>query len=120
MKLNHLNLIVTNVADAIIFFETYFGFKCTLVKGDNIIAILKDPENFTLVLMTDKAGNLSYPKDFHIGFMLETANQVHETYKKLKDGNINVESEPRKIRDSFGFYFYFENIFIEVGQLSGE
>ncbi len=68
--------------------------------------------------MTDKDGNSGYPKDFHIGFMLDTKAQVEETYKRLKDGNIAIESGPRKIRDSFDFYFHFDNIFIEVAQLS--
>lgn len=87
-----------------------------LVKGDNIIAILKGSDNFTLVLMTDKDRNTNYPKNFHIGFMLDTAEQVEEVYKKLKGGNINIENQPGKIRDSFGFYFHFDNVFIEVAQ----
>ncbi|MGZ4034029.1 MAG: VOC family protein [Bacteroidia bacterium] len=115
MKLNHLNLVVTNIAETVSFFENYFNFKCTQIKGDNIIALLTGTDNFSLVLMTDKEGNSNYPKDFHIGFMLDTADEVNETYKKLKAGNVKVESEPRKIRDSFGFYFHFDNLFIEVG-----
>ena len=115
MKLNHINLVVSNVAEAIIFFETYFNFKCTDIKGDNIVAILKAADDFTLVIMTSKEGKAVYPDAFHIGFMLENTTAVTETYEKLKSGSINVGQEPRKIRDSFGFYFTYDNIMIEVG-----
>jgi predicted enzyme related to lactoylglutathione lyase len=115
MKLNHINLVVTNVTEATQFFETYFDFTCIEVKGDNIVAILKDADNFVLVLMTGKEEQIAYPNNFHIGFMLDNADQVTEIYSKLRNGGIQIENEPRKIRDSFGFYFNFDNIMIEVG-----
>ncbi|MEO6229513.1 MAG: VOC family protein [Ferruginibacter sp.] len=115
MKLNHINLVVSNVAEAILFFETYFDFKCTSVIGDNIVAVLKDSDNFTLVLLKNKEGNAIYPDAFHIGFMLNSTDKVAETYQKLLNGGIVLEQEPKKIRDSFGFYFNFENLMIEVG-----
>src|SRR5215831_14613991 len=113
MKLNHINLVVSNVADTIKLFETYFNFKCTSIKGDNAIAILKGVDDFTLVIMTDKNERATYPHAFHIGFMLNSEEAVTKTYAHLKNGGIAVGQEPKKIRDSFGFYFNFENIMIE-------
>jgi predicted enzyme related to lactoylglutathione lyase len=115
MKLNHINLVVSNVAGAIKFFETYFSFKCTGIKGDNIVAILKGTNDFTLVIMTNKNGQTTYPDAFHIGFMLDSEEEVIKTYDTLKNGAVAVGQEPGKIRDSFGFYFNFDNIMIEVG-----
>ena len=115
MKLNHINLVVSNVADAINMFVTYFNFKCTDIKGDNIVAVLKGADDFTLVMMTNKDGQVNYPGAFHIGFMLADTNAVTETYEKLKHDGVEVGQEPRKIRDSFGFYFSFDNVMIEVG-----
>lgn len=115
MKLNHINLVVSNVAEAIKLFETYFDFKCTDTKGDNIMAILKSTNDFTLVIMTNKNGLTAYPDAFHIGFMLNNEEEVIKTYDTLKNGGVAVGQEPRKIRDSFGFYFNFDNIMIEVG-----
>ncbi|MCW3084844.1 MAG: glyoxalase/bleomycin resistance/extradiol dioxygenase family protein [Bacteroidetes bacterium] len=115
MKLNHLNLIVTDVAAAVGFFETYFDFKCTLTKGDNVIAILEGTDNFTLVIMTQKQGEVSYPQNFHIGFMLETKEEVEVLHEKLKSSTIPLPGEPAKIRNSYGFYFHFDGIMIEVG-----
>ena len=115
MTINHLNLIVADVTKAVAFFETYFGFKCELVKGNNVIAVLKSEENFILVIMTGKNGDTTYPKDFHIGFMLSSPEQVDALYKKLIEGKITVTQSPGKIRDSYAFYFYFDNLFIEIG-----
>jgi predicted enzyme related to lactoylglutathione lyase len=118
MTINHLNLPVSDVAGAITFFESHFDFKCIQTKGDNMIAVLKNAADFTLVLMSSKMnqnGSNAYPDAFHLGFMLEDTDRVTETYQKLKTGGIQLDREPQKIRDSFGFYFYFDNLFIEVG-----
>lgn len=118
MTINHLNLPVSNVAEAITFFESYFGLKCIHTKGDNMIAVLKNAADFTLVLMSSKMNrndNNTYPDAFHIGFMLDNTEQVNKTYLMLKNGGVQLDREPQKIRDSYGFYFYFDNLFIEVG-----
>lgn len=115
MKINHLNLVVSNVTEAISFFEAYFNFKCHDIKGDYIVAVLKDTEDFTLVLMTNKEGKAVYPDAFHIGFMLDSIGAVEEIYNRLKGGGVSVGQQPQKIRDSFGFYFNFDSLMIEVG-----
>lgn len=115
MKLNHINLVVSNVADSIKLFETYFNFKCTGIKGDNIIAVLKGADGFTLVIMASKKEQEIYPDAFHIGFMLDSQEAVTKTYTALKNDGIDIGQEPGKIRDSFGFYFNYGNIMIEVG-----
>lgn len=115
MNLNHINLVVSNVAEAIQLFETYFSFKCTEIKGDHIIAILKGKNDFTLVIMKNKSGEILYPDAFHIGFISDSEEEVLQTYRLLKNGNIAVGQEPRTIRGGFGFYFYFDHIMIEVG-----
>lgn len=115
MKLNHINLVVENVENSIHFFETYFNFKCQEIKGDKIVAILTGSGDFTLVLMKNKKESPTYPEGFHIGFLLSSKEKVIETYHHLKSGGLVKNGEPKKIRDSFGFYFTFENIKIEVG-----
>ncbi|HMG82879.1 MAG TPA: VOC family protein [Ferruginibacter sp.] len=120
MNLNHLNLTVTNVTEAIDFFETYFDFSCVATKGENMIAVLKGDDYFELVLMNasmNKKGDGSYPDAFHIGFIMDTQEEVIKAYKKLKTGGITLEREPKKIRENFGFYFYYDKIMIEVSAL---
>jgi predicted enzyme related to lactoylglutathione lyase len=118
MTINHLNLVVTDVNKAVLFFENYFEFTCEHVKGDNVIAVLKNKEDFVLVLMSaqmNKNGNSLYPDAFHIGFMVATEGAVDSLHQKLTEGKNEVPQAPGKIRDSYGFYFHFDNLFIEVG-----
>ncbi|WP_426479309.1 VOC family protein [Chryseobacterium sp. CBSDS_008] len=115
MTINHLNLVVTDVMNSVLFFEKYFGFTCEIVKGEHIIAVLRNNENFTLVLMSSKNGDTVYPKDFHIGFILDSPDEVDHLHHKLIEGGIAIGQSPRKIRNSYAFYFWFDNIFIEVG-----
>lgn len=115
ITLNHINLLVSDVAKASVFFETHFGFKCMEVKGDDIVAVLKGVDGFTLVLMKNKKGIPIYPEAFHIGFMLGCVGEVNELCRRLKSAGIIDTHEPQKIRDSFGFYFNFDGIMIEVG-----
>lgn len=118
MTINHLNLTVTDVAKSVEFFKTYFEFSCDQIKGDSVIAVLKNNQGFVLVLMAtqmNQKGNSSYPDAFHIGFMLESLEAVDKLHGKLIENKIEVTQPPRKIRDSYGFYFYFDNLFIEVG-----
>jgi catechol 2,3-dioxygenase-like lactoylglutathione lyase family enzyme len=114
MKLNHINLVVSNVQRMIALFENIFDFRCVDKKGDNMIAILNGPDGFSLVLMKSKDEIVTYPEPFHIGFMLESSKKVSETFQKLRSAGIAVGREPQKIRNSFGFYFNFENLMIEV------
>lgn len=115
MTINHLNLVVNDVSRTATFFETYFDFKCEVVRGDNVIAVLTNKENFSLVIMGDKNGDTIYPGGFHTGFILESTEAVDTLHQQLKSGNISVPDAPKKIRNSYGFYFHFDNLFIEVG-----
>lgn len=115
MNLNHINLVASNVPEALKLFETYFSFKHIETKGDNRVAILKGENGFTLVIIKDKGGQARYPEAFHLGFMLDTEEAVWQTYHLLKNDGLIAGQEPRKIRDSFGFYFHYDNMMIEVG-----
>jgi catechol 2,3-dioxygenase-like lactoylglutathione lyase family enzyme len=119
MKLNHLNLSVPNVAETKQFFETYFEFTCVDEKGNNALVVLNGKDNFILTLMSDsfnKSGAFTYPNAFHFGFIFSTEAEVNSIYEKLKNGGITVEHEPGKIRNSYGFYFTFQDrLMIEIG-----
>jgi catechol-2,3-dioxygenase len=114
MTLNHINLVVSNVEEAIKLFEAYFNFKCIEIKGAGIIAVLKGKNDFTLVLMKSKDEAPAYPEAFHIGFLQESKEAVFDLHNKLKSGSIDLGKEPGRIRGGFGFYFVFDNIMIEV------
>ncbi|MDN5287730.1 MAG: hypothetical protein JWR38_4004 [Mucilaginibacter sp.] len=108
MKLNHINLSVSDVAASVRFFEQYFYFKCIETKGDNLLAVLQGTDNFTLVLMAssfNRNGNTTYPDAFHIGFFVDGREQVTDLYNRLVAGGIATEHPPGSMRGSYGFYF---------------
>jgi catechol 2,3-dioxygenase-like lactoylglutathione lyase family enzyme len=118
MKLNHLNLTVSDVDSTSTFFETYFGFSSAGTQGSNMLAVLYGKGGFILTLMSDafnKNGPTAYPEAFHFGFILESAEEVTRLYQQLKAGGVTIGREPTNIRDSFGFYFHFDKLFIEIG-----
>ena len=105
MKLNHLNLTVTDVPATQQFLEKYFGMRAT--GGNNNIALLSDDNGMVLTLTSMKVGRESevkYPATFHIGFAQESEEQVNEINKRLKDDGFEVPP-PSRQHGSWTFYF---------------
>ena len=115
MTINHLNIVVNDLKKTVKFFESFFEFTCKETKGDNILAVLENKENFTLVIMSSKTERITYPKDFHFGFILESKNAVDALHQKLQTAEFQVGNSPRMIRNSYTFYLQFDNLLIEVG-----
>jgi catechol 2,3-dioxygenase-like lactoylglutathione lyase family enzyme len=88
MKLNHLNLAVTDVAQTRKLFETYFGFTGLKEVGNDKFAVLFD-DGFVLNLM--RGAQVSYPDTFHIGFIQESEERERDQ-SALKRGRIRCES----------------------------
>jgi len=118
MSLNHINLVVKDVDTAVDLFANYFNFQL-IVNRDSKMAIMESSHSFALVIwgqMLNKETDIpQYPKNFHIGFYQEDEEAVKKLYGDLKVENyLRFESEPKRIRNTFGFYFYYENLMIEV------
>jgi catechol 2,3-dioxygenase-like lactoylglutathione lyase family enzyme len=101
MKLNHVNLTVTDVRAASQFLERYYGLKH---QGGNAgMAFLTDDDGFVLTLMKGRAGDgVAYPETFHIGFFIESEAQVDEVYARLKADGYDVA--PPERHHAYGFY----------------
>jgi lactoylglutathione lyase len=102
MKLNHLNLTVTDVAETRKLFETYFGFTGSKEVGNEKFALLFGEDGFVLNLM--RSAQVSYPETFHIGFMQESEERVNEINRHLKDDGFDV-NPPGKLHGAWTFYF---------------
>ena len=115
MKLNHVNLTVTDVSEARAFLAKYFGLRST-AGGSDSIAVLFDDDGLVLTLM--KAGpatEIKYPPSFHIGFMQESEERVNEINERLKQDGFDVKP-PRRFHGAWTFYFRAPGGFtIEVG-----
>lgn len=105
MKLNHLNLTVTDVMEAHGFLQKYFGLRDA--GGNDHIAFLTDEDGLLLSLTSMKLGKESevkYPATFHIGFIQESEQRVDEINRTLQADGYQVPP-PSRQHGSWTFYF---------------
>ena len=117
MKLNHINLTVTDVEGASDFLVKYLGMRS--MGGNKGMGFLTDDEDdwgFVLTLMKASEGTQSkYPGNFHIGFFISSKKAVDELYHQLKEDDFDVP-EPEDTGHSYGFYVKAPGGFtVEVG-----
>lgn len=118
MELNHINLVVKDVDTAIKLFSEYLGFEL-ITNRNSKMAVLQNNKTFALVIwgqvMNNEENLPEYPANFHIGFYQEDENEVSQIFEKIRtEQYIRLDGQPKKMRNTFGFYFYFENLMIEI------
>jgi lactoylglutathione lyase len=102
MKLNHLNLTVSNVLAAQNFLEKYFDMHLQQGSTKNF-AVLFDDNGLVLSIM--KAGHnteVKYPGNFHIGFIQTSESQVDELNRRMKNDGFAVQ--PPEHHHAYTFY----------------
>jgi catechol 2,3-dioxygenase-like lactoylglutathione lyase family enzyme len=100
VKLNHVNLTVTDVRAAAAFLERYFGLEN---QGGNAgMAFLSDGDGFVLSLMKGKASAVSYPSTFHVGFFVESEETVDRVHARLTEDGFAPPAPER--HHAYGFY----------------
>lgn len=108
MRLNHVDLYVDDLDEAQDLFRRFFDLQPVDRKGD-AVAVMTDGYGFTLALSDQRAfgGEVPtrYPKGFHVGFIVETPEQVDRVHDRLTAADVQIDHEPRKMRSSYGFYF---------------
>ena len=93
MKVNHVNLTVTDAQAARRFFERYFGLVAMDGTTDTARFVgLQDSDAFVLTLMqpTDPE-EVAYPASFHLGFLEVGKEQTHAVYRQMKVDEYDVE-----------------------------
>ena len=117
MKLNHINLTVTDVQGASEFLVRYFGMRS--MGGNKGMGFLTDEENgwgFVLTLMKATEGAQGkYPSTFHIGFFIDSRETVDEIHRRLQADGFAAPA-PEDTGHSYGFYVQAPGGFtVEVG-----
>jgi catechol-2,3-dioxygenase len=106
MKLNHLNLSVTDPVETQKFLAKYFGLK-PMGKANNQISFLSDDNGIVLSLTNVQLGgesDVKYPATFHIGFIQESEERVDRINAELRAGGFDVPP-PSRQHGSWTFYF---------------
>lgn len=114
MRLNHVNLTVTDVAAAGAFLETFF--ELASLGGNAGMMVLQDEGGSVLTLM--KAGrnaDVSYPPMFHIGFFLADEGEVDRLHRRMREAGHDAPV-PERNNHAYGFYVAAPGGFtVEVG-----
>ena len=104
MKLNHLNLTVTDVLKTHSFLQKHFGLKdFGQLKASEAMGFLSDDNGMVLALFRGK-GEVKYPAGFHIGFVQQTEEQVNQINQNLREDGCDVP-KPSRMHGSWTFYF---------------
>lgn len=120
MKLNHLNIITSEVAALAGFFTDHFGFELVSMRGRQAFAILRGSDGFALNLMTPgKREPAAYADGFHIGFFVGKPDLVRAKQAELAEAGFapgDVQELTRGGFDSTTFYCTAPGgLLVEVG-----
>lgn len=103
MKLNHINLGVTDVPATVEIFERYFGLKqAEGMPRNDAMTFLRDDDDALISVF--KAKDVAYPKVFHIGFLQDTPEQVRAIHAQLTEGGFQIPA-PTENHGRLTFYF---------------
>lgn len=106
MKLNHLNLTVSNVPEAHRFLEKYFGLRgYEGMEPREAMSFMSDDGGMLLALFRGaKDSETKYPAGFHIGFIQDSEEQVNQINQRLREDGYQVP-KPARLHNSWTFYF---------------
>src|SRR5438445_7608708 len=106
MKMNHLNLTVTDAAETAQFLEKYFGLRSMEgLEQKKTFTMVRDDNGLVLTLIrASRETEVQYPPTFHIGFIQESEERVNEIHQRLKEDGYEVPP-PARLHGSWTFYF---------------
>ncbi len=116
MRMNHINLAVSDVAESRAFLETYFGLRMLAAPDpDTLVVLVDESDCFVTLSNFKKTDEVVYPNGFHIGFMQTTREAVDAIFERLRGDGHHV-GRPKEFHGAWTFYFKAPGGFtIEVG-----
>lgn len=82
MKFNHISFPSTDVDATAAFFAAYLGCTVSAFGGSRIVK----RHDFDIVIDGNTSGTIVWPKNFHIGFEVPTAQDVADLYVRFQAG----------------------------------
>jgi lactoylglutathione lyase len=106
VKLNHLNLTVSDVQATHDFLVKHFGLKeFGSLRPSAAMSFLSDDNGMILALFRAQEGvPVKYPAGFHIGFVQDSEQRVNEINERLREDGFKV-AKPARLHGSWTFYF---------------
>jgi catechol 2,3-dioxygenase-like lactoylglutathione lyase family enzyme len=114
MILNHLDLQVSEVQAAVLFFERFFDLSLQTSRTSPALAILSDDRGFVLVLQRKKRAEDRYPDGFHLGFLVEDVATVERMHARLREGGAHVSDLETNNRGTMIYCRAPDDIVVEV------
>jgi catechol 2,3-dioxygenase-like lactoylglutathione lyase family enzyme len=119
VKLNHLDLQVSDVPALTAFLVDHFDLQPLTRRDSPKLAILTDGHGFTLVLQRRKHDDETYPEGFHIGFLVDNPAEVHARHARLTAAGITVSAVDHNARGTMCYLRGPGEILIEIGCRTG-
>lgn len=102
MTLNHVHLGTKNILAIRKFYETYFGFSKKFDHGAGVF--LTDKKGFMIAI--DPVDQLpQFPEWYHLGFCLDSADEVFKIYDAMKMNNENIVQDMKSSDNEFASFF---------------
>ena len=102
MTLNHIHLGTKNLARLQAFYESYFGFKKKYDHGEGVFLV--NDVNFLIAI--DPVENTSeLPSWYHLGFCLNSKEEVIAIYHKMKSNNEQIVRELKESPSEFASFY---------------
>ncbi len=102
MTLNHVHFGTKNLAAIQKFYETYFGFTKKFDHGSGVF--LSDKKGFLIAI--DPVAELPrLPDWYHLGFCLDSAEQVMSIYEEMKKGQENIVREIVALDNEYASFY---------------
>ncbi len=114
MRLNHLDLQVSDVIRAVGWFEDLFGFELQSNRSSPAIAILTDRHGFVLVLQRKRDAGQGYPEGFHIGFLVDDVETVLRFHERARGAGFEVSDVQQNSRGTLVYWKTPEGFLVEV------
>ncbi len=104
MTLNHIHIGTKDLGRSKEFYESFFGFKKKFDHDDGVF--LEDDNGFLLAI--DPVNELpQFPNWFHLGFCLDSKEQVKLIYEKMTTQGIKFAKDYQEYGDeAAAFYAY--------------
>ncbi|MYN04842.1 VOC family protein [Pseudoduganella sp. DS3] len=117
MRLNHIDLPVTDLEGAADYFQRGFGLE-RMPGPAGGMAILRGEDGFALILQ--QADKADYPAGFHVGFLQPTDAAVQAAYQRLADAGLPLPAPPAVSYGCLAFWCQAPGgILIEVSHRPG-